>query len=167
MISGNYCLVFLGYVGKCLHSQNRYIDILGWNVKMTTTYFQMIVYICIFLHSNCLKMWLLKTTTTYFYLSLCFRNLNRDQLIHSAWHWLGSPVLLIQLLSGLDWKVLEGFTPTSGSSCSFMWFSLSPHDIIAFIYQSWAYFYLQYHGLPFLNKNGRHGESKSVSKGEN
>ena len=26
MISGNYCSVFLGYVGKCLHSQKRYID---------------------------------------------------------------------------------------------------------------------------------------------
>lgn len=91
-------------------------------------------------------MWWLKTTTTYFSLSLYFRNLNRDQLTHSSWHWCPSPMLLIQLVAGMDWKLLEGFTPTSGSLCSFMWFSLSPHGIITFIYQSWAYFYLQHHG---------------------
>lgn len=85
----------------------------------------MIVYICIFLHSNCLKMWWLKTTTTYFYLSLYFRNLNRDQLIHSTWHWLGSPVLLIQLVSGLDWKVLRRLH-------SYIWFIMLLNVVFSF-----------------------------------
>ena len=64
----------------------------------------------------------------------CIRNLSRDQLFHSKWHW-------------MDWKPKKASLRHLVHHAASCGLSLSPQGILAFVHQPWAS--LQHHRCLF------------------